>query len=173
MSASNTPQSRINSVHGRKSYAQSPKSHKTRDQELEEEIKKIWKEVNEDVDWLSQPLPDKKKGRFKRLFHGGSSGKGKEDPKSPRKSEKDNIQDDETDPTTKILGMALEVMPKLTSDEGTHYKTLEKTVTNTIKCINTLGERVAGAASLVSSSNFSKAYPVSRKQRIFNLILLT
>ncbi|KAF2805950.1 uncharacterized protein BDZ99DRAFT_501497 [Mytilinidion resinicola] len=133
---------------GRKSSTQRRK--KARDEELQAKIEKIWEEVNEDVEWLSQPPSDdkRKKWRFTRIFHGGGTTKTKDDPKSQPESDKNEHKHDIKVSTAKILGILHNVKPEPSKDKSAKYEKFEKTVTNTIKCINWLGERVASAASV-------------------------
>ncbi|KAF2498537.1 hypothetical protein BU16DRAFT_615567 [Lophium mytilinum] len=160
MSDINTQQNRRKNPQGQKGNKQSSKnrkklsdeeSKKAREVELEAKIKEIWKDVNEDVEWLSQPPSDsksKKRWSFTRIFHGGGPGNGKDDAKSPPESENNEHQDDIKITTVKILGILHEAKPEPSKDTSDKYEKLKKTVANTIKCINVLGERVAGAASL-------------------------
>ena len=164
----------LSDTQSRSGDTQSPESQKeTRDAETEEKIENIWKEVNKDVEWLSQNPPgegrnprneQKEKMGFGRLFRGGDAKKGKVNqdlkPPSKRESEKDETQDDGKDPTAKILAIVSNVgfgSKLATHDKSEKHVKLRNTLTNTIKCIITLGERAAGAASQVRGSNLSKS----------------
>lgn len=140
------------------SGAQGHKSPKeTRNEGLEREIEDIWKEVYKDVQWLSQPPPDektKKKWHFTRIFHGEDAGKEKKDPTSPQKGDSDESLNGAKDPTKTVLKLVQDIKSEKATDknknsESVNTDKLEKTLTNTLKCISTLGSRLAGAVSPV------------------------
>jgi hypothetical protein len=131
-----------------------------RHKKLTDEINAILKEVNEDVDGLSKPPPDKelqKKWYVKRLFVNQPVRKINEEPDRNPAEERDNDwKKNMADETSKILKKIEDVTSSPASNNSEGHKKFRAALTNTIQCINILGKTVAGGASLVSSIPISK-----------------
>jgi hypothetical protein len=109
------------------------------------EIEEIWKEVKNDVNELSKSLDEKSKKKSNKSLL-SSSGKDKRAKQAQGKKADDPTEKVE-DPTKEVLKIMEKVPP---SPDNTNEK-FRAAVTNTVQCINTLGNIVAVAVSPVSS----------------------
>lgn len=135
-----------------------PQSTKTNKEERTKQIKanieEIWKEINKDVEELRKDPRDTRRKRWdpSLRFGGNGAGETKTDKQSQSKKDDDRMEKVE-DPTEKILGIMEEFKPTRDKDDDKGNKAHERlkaVVTNTIRCINTLGSTVAGTLSNVS-----------------------
>jgi hypothetical protein len=133
--------------------SKNPKDDKVdREEQLNAKIKKIWKEVREDVDHLSKrPLDKDIRNEWKdaRAFKHWHWGKNKGEKQAQGKKDDEPTEKVE-DPTKEVLKIMEDVTPDLTTNGSKAHERFRAAVTTTIQCIITLGKTAAGAASQVS-----------------------
>ncbi|KAH7389871.1 hypothetical protein BKA66DRAFT_548243 [Pyrenochaeta sp. MPI-SDFR-AT-0127] len=110
------------------------------------EIENIWSKIRDDYDWLSQcQNRERKKWTVKAIFLGKQAEK-KEHDHNPAENHKK--EQDRNDLIARNIFDGLDKTNlKIVSNNEKHSK-FRATLTNTVRCINTLGERIAGGASL-------------------------
>ncbi|KAE9365639.1 hypothetical protein N431DRAFT_563490 [Stipitochalara longipes BDJ] len=114
-----------------------------RKQKLKSDIEEIWKEIKKDVKTLSNSPDDKRNTKWNSSLI-SSLGKNKRNKQAQGKKDDDPTEKVE-DPTKEIL----EIMGSVTPSLNTENEKFRAAVTNTVQCINTLGNIIAGPVSQV------------------------
>lgn len=120
-------------------------SKNDRKESLKLEMEKTNSQIREDYKWLSdRQNTEKKKWSVREIFH---SKKPDHEKKSQAPPEKKEVIDDNKAIARNIFDGLDKTNLKFDSKNEKHHK-FRTTLTSTIRCINTLGDRIAGGASL-------------------------
>jgi len=126
---------------------------KSRPTALEAEIQSIQEDMETKIKSLTEDVAksnSKKAFSFRKVFkkNADNEEKKQQSPQQPNTDDHHNVEKT----TTEILKSLDGVRNKVKADKDDEHGKFRRTLRNTVKCINVLGDRVAGAASIVSTS---------------------